>query len=228
MGILRVVAGPIGNLGDISPRAQSALSDAEAVFVEDTRISAKLLSSMDLKVPFLILNEHTNPAKIREYAERVVEAEGDFALLTDAGTPGISDPGALLSDDIWNLGGRVEPIPGASAVTTALSACGFFAQRFAFLGFLPRKPGAIREILEPFADSTMTLVFFESPHRFLKTLSACHEVLGDRRVAICRELTKLHEQIWRGSLNSLPSEKVVPAKGEFTIVVEGSRRRAND
>jgi len=144
--------------------------------------------------------------------------------LTDAGTPGISDPGALLVQTVIGADLSVDALPGPSAVTLALSLSGFFAQRFAFLGFLPRKPGPAKEVLAPFTDSSLTLVLFEGSHRVTKTLETAFQVLGARRCVICRELTKLHQQAWRGSLDSLPSQKEVPPKGEFTLVIEGLRR----
>ncbi|MBX3113830.1 MAG: 16S rRNA (cytidine(1402)-2'-O)-methyltransferase [Fimbriimonadaceae bacterium] len=223
-GRLYVVAGPIGNLNDFSPRAQKALEECDLVLAEDTRVTGKLLHAFEISKPMATLSEHTQEAKIRSYLERLESGE-TVALLTDAGTPAISDPGSQLVDLALDSEVEVVPIPGPSAVSTALSASGFFAQRYAFLGFLPRKPGPAAKVIEPFVDSTFTLVFFESPHRFLKTLEICGRVLGSRRYAITRELTKLHEQIFRGALPDLPSDKQVPPKGEFTIVIEGSRKQ---
>jgi 16S rRNA (cytidine1402-2'-O)-methyltransferase len=172
-----------------------------------------------------VLNEHTPVEKAVGYAHEI-EIGANVALLTDAGTPVVSDPGTALVEACISLGIRVDAIPGPSAVTTALSLSGFYAQRFAFLGYAPRKPGPLRELLEPYQDSSLTLVFFESPHRFGKLLAACAESLGERRYAICRELTKAHQQVWRATLPTLPDEGEVPQKGEFTIVVEGRRNRA--
>ena len=223
VGKLSVVAGPIGNLGDLSDRARSVLAQVDGVFTEDTRVTGKLLGHVGVSKSLQVLNEHSSPAKVASLAERVLEGE-HWAIVTDAGTPAVSDPGAELVDAVLDGGGVVEPIPGPSAVSAALSASGFFAQRYAFLGFLPRKAGPASEVLGPFRESTLTVVLFESPHRFKKTLAVCGEVLGDRRYAIARELTKIHEQIWRGTLPDLPSDSEVPAKGEFTLVVEGFRR----
>lgn len=226
-GRLYVVAGPIGNLSDFSPRAKTSLQESDLILAEDTRVTGKLLSAFEISKSMATLSEHTQEAKIRGYLERIESGE-TLALLTDAGTPGISDPGSQLVDLALQAGMTVIPIPGPSAVSTAISASGFFAQRYAFLGFLPRKPGPAGKILEPFNDSTFTLVLFESPHRFLKTLEICGRVLGSRRYVITRELTKMHEQIFRATFPDLPNEKQVPAKGEFTIVIEGSRKQETD
>jgi 16S rRNA (cytidine1402-2'-O)-methyltransferase len=169
-----------------------------------------------------VLNEHTSPKQIDAY--RVELETSTAALLTDGGAPSISDPGARLTDRCLDTGIKVEAIPGPSAVVTALTVSGFFAQRFAFLGFLGRKAGDIRKDLAPYAESTMTLVLFESPFRIDALLRSAHEALGVRRYAICRELTKMHEQVYRNTLPYVPSESEVPRKGEFTLVIEGHRR----
>ena len=222
-GRLILVAGPIGNLGDLSPRAVQALSDSDVWVVEDTRISAKLAAHLGLKKPMRVMNEHTPPAKIESYAKDVEEGS-TVVVLTDGGAPGISDPGALLVDVCLDSGLEVDAIPGPSAVVNALMLSGFYAQRFAFLGFLPRKAGPAKTELSPFAESTSTIVLFESPHRIDATLGVCAQSLGSRRYAICRELTKMHQQVFRGVLPDLPSEKDVPRRGEFTLVIEGLRR----
>lgn len=221
-GRLTLVATPIGNLGDISPRAADALSCAEVWYVEDTRVSGKLQAHLGIKRPMKVLNDHTAEAKVAEYAAAV--SDGQVAcLLSDAGTPVLSDPGAELVEACYELGAEIDAIPGPSAVTTALGLSGFYAQRFVFLGFPPRKTGALKDLLAPYADSALTLVLFESPHRFGKVLAACSEVLGERRYAICRELTKAHQQVWRATLPKTPTESQVPLKGEVTLVVEGRR-----
>jgi 16S rRNA (cytidine1402-2'-O)-methyltransferase len=224
-GVLTIVATPIGNLGDLSPRAASALRDADFWIVEDSRVSGRLQSHLEVKKPMRVLNEHTSPEKLRSYVSQI-EAGESAALLTDAGTPVVSDPGTELVGACVESGIEVDAIPGPSAVTTALALSGFYGQRFAFLGYPPRKPGPLRELLEPYADSPLTLVFFESPHRFGKLLAACAESLGERRYAVCRELTKAHQQVWRAALPDLPDEGDVPQKGEVTVVVEGRRNRA--
>jgi len=222
-GRLTLIATPIGNLADLSPRAVEALGEAQFWIVEDTRISGKLASHLDLKKPMRVLNDHTSPAQIERYAEELRKG-AHAALITDGGAPAVSDPGALLSDLCHEAGVSIEGVPGPSAPVLALMLSGFFAQRFAFLGFLGRKAGAIRGELAAFADSPLTLVLFESPHRLDALLTAAHEALGPRRYAVCRELTKMHEQVFRGTLPSIPDETAVPRKGEITLVIEGRRR----
>ncbi len=224
-GRLVVVATPIGNLGDLSDRTRQALAEADLWLVEDTRVSGRLQSHLGVDRPMRPLNDHTSPERVRAYAGEV-EAGRTVAMLTDAGTPVVSDPGTDLVDLCLDAGYEVDSIPGPSAVTTALALSGFYGQRFAFLGFLPRKPGPAKETLAPFAESALTLVLFESPHRIVATLTAAGEALGQRRYALCRELTKLHQQVWRGQTPETPSDSEVPRKGEFTIVLEGRRKRS--
>ncbi|MBS1713143.1 MAG: 16S rRNA (cytidine(1402)-2'-O)-methyltransferase [Armatimonadetes bacterium] len=221
-GRLVLVATPIGNLEDLSDRARRELSEAESWIVEDTRVSGRLQTVLGVKKPMRVLNEHSHPRQVAALVE--LARTERTALLTDAGSPAVSDPGTELVDLCLDEGIEVDAVPGPSAVTTALALAGFFAQRFVFLGFLARKPGQVSETLRPFADSTMTVVLFESPHRVDKTLEACARDLGSRRYALCRELTKMHQQVWRGTLPGLPSSTDVPRKGEFTIVVEGKRK----
>ena len=220
---LVLVATPIGNLGDLSPRAAEALASADAWLVEDTRVSGKLQSHLGIKKPMKVLNEHTTESKLKSYVSELQDGL-KVALLTDAGCPGISDPGAHLVDLCFEAEVEVDAIPGPSAVTTALMLSGFFAQRFAFLGYLPRKPGEQRSILQEFRDSPMTIVLFESPFRTEKLLVALADVLGSRRYAICREMTKSHQQVYRNRLPERPKEGETPSKGEVTVVVEGMRR----
>jgi 16S rRNA (cytidine1402-2'-O)-methyltransferase len=222
-GQLTLVTTPIGNLGDLSPRAGEALREADFWIVEDTRVSGKLLSVLEVRKPMRVLNDHTSRGQIEGYLEEL-KAGGRAALLTDGGAPSISDPGAILTDLCHDNGVKIEGIPGPSAVITALMLSGFFGQRFAFLGFLGRKAGDIRKELAQFQDSSMTIVLFESPFRFEAVLKVAHEALGERRYAICRELTKMHEQVYRSILPNIPPEKEVPRKGEVTLVIEGRRK----
>lgn len=222
-GTLRLVASPIGNLGDLSPRAADALRSADLWLVEDTRVSGRLAAHLGVKKPMRVVNEHTSPCALAGYVDEIAKGL-QAVLLTDAGAPAVSDPGSILADLCHEAGLEVDAVPGPSAVTTALMASGFFAQRFVFLGFLPRKPGPMREELAPFAESPLTLVLFESPLRADKLLDTVYNVLGARRYAICREMTKVHQQVFRERLPAVPSERVVPRKGEWTIVVEGRRR----
>jgi 16S rRNA (cytidine1402-2'-O)-methyltransferase len=222
-GSLVLVATPIGNLSDLSPRATEALTGADVWFVEDTRISGKLQSVLGLHKPMRVLNDHTRQEQIDRYLEEV-RGGARAAVLTDGGSPVVSDPGAILCDLCHDNDILVEGIPGPSAPILALTLSGFFGQRFAFLGFLPRKAGDIKGELAPFAESPLTLVLFESQFRIKPLLEAAGAVLGERRYAICREMTKSHEQIYRARLPNVPTETEVPRKGEFTIVIEGRRR----
>jgi 16S rRNA (cytidine1402-2'-O)-methyltransferase len=223
---LTLVCTPIGNLGDLSGRAEAVLREADVWLVEDTRVSGKLAAHLGVKKPMRVVNEHSADGTLGQLAEQA--GEQTMVLLTDGGAPGISDPGARLVD-LCLLGGvPVDAVPGPSAVTNALMLSGFYAQRYAFLGFLPRKPGPMRRELEPFAESPLTLVAFESPFRFRNLLAAAAETLGPRRYAICREMTKLHQQIYRATLPYAPSEAEVPSKGEFTVVFEGLRRSLSE
>lgn len=222
-GSLVLVATPIGNLSDLSPRAVEALTSADVWFVEDTRISGKLQSHLGLHKPMRVLNDHTSPEQIQKYLEEV-KGGAHAAVLTDGGSPVVSDPGAILCDLCHEARISVLGVPGPSAPIFALTLSGFFGQRFAFLGFLARKPGDIRSELAPFADSPYTLVLFESQFRIKPLLESAATVLGERRYAICREMTKSHEQVFRARLPYVPTEAEVPRKGEFTIVIEGRRK----
>jgi 16S rRNA (cytidine1402-2'-O)-methyltransferase len=225
-GRLTLVATPIGNLGDLSRRAIETLSEADWWIVEDTRVSAKLQSVLGIKKRMVVLNDHSRPEKIEAYVEGI-EDGSHVALVTDGGSPVISDPGALLVDRVRDAGVDVDAIPGPSAVTNALALSGFFAQRFVFLGFLGRKAGSIRSELEPFTDSPLTIVLFESPFRIRKMLETAHETLGSRRYAICREMTKTFQQVYRARLPEAPDVKTMPEKGEITLVIEGKRKQKN-
>jgi len=220
---LTLVATPIGNLSDLSPRAGQALQQAEFWIVEDTRVSARLQAHLKIKRPMRVLNDHSTPETLQRLTKEI-QAGKQAALVTDAGTPGISDPGAALVDACWQAAIPVDSIPGPSAVTLALALSGFYAQRFAFLGFLPRKGGGAQQELANFKESTMTLVLFESAQRMEKLLETAHQALGPRRYALCRELTKLHQQILRSKLPQIPTEQEFPRKGELTLVIEGRRK----
>lgn len=224
VGRLVVVATPIGNLGDLSPRARAELSEAEAWLVEDTRVSARLRAEVGSTAPMRVLNDHTSPDATAAYVREIARG-ARWALVSDAGTPVVSDPGATLVDECLAAGVEVDVVPGPSAVMAALCVSGFFAQRFAFLGFLPRKPGPASQVLAPFAESTMTLVLFEAAPRLDGLIRALAGALGSRRLVVCRELTKRHQQVWRGTLDRPPAPSEVPRKGELTVVVEGHRSR---
>ncbi len=222
-GTLYVVATPIGNLEDLSPRAARLLGEVSLIAAEDTRTTRKLLSHLGLHTPLISYNEHN--ARVR--TPRILEALAgvDVALVSDAGSPLVSDPGAGLVRAAADAGYRVSPVPGPSAVITALAAAGMDASRFRFLGFLPRAKKARLAALEAAAVDGDTLVLFEAPHRALATLASMRDVLGPRRIVVCRELTKLHEEVWRGTPSEAITHFVVP-RGEFTIVVEAAPRPA--
>lgn len=223
-GRLVLVATPLGNLGDLSPRARAALETADRWFVEDTRVSGRLQSALGMKRPMRVVNEHTPDGKLQAYLDDVVAEDAEAVLVSDAGTPGVSDPGARMVDLAYASGVAVDAVPGPSAVADALALSGFYAQRYAFLGFGPRKPGPMRALLAPFAESPLTLVLFESPHRLEALAAAAADALGERRAAVCRELTKVHQQVARFRLPHLPGPDALPRRGEVTVVVEGYRR----
>jgi len=209
-------------LSDLSTRAIDALRVCDLVTAEDTRIASRLLSSLGLKKATIRIDEHASDSALKRVIGRA-EAGETIVVTSDAGTPGISDPGAKLVDLAYEAGVTVDAIPGPSAVTNALALSGFFAQRYAFLGFLPRKKGGQLAEFEPYASSTYSLVFFESGARVGRTLSVALEALSDRRAAICREMTKLHQEVIRGRLSEL-AQDVPNLKGEVTVVIEGARR----
>jgi len=202
------------------------LGEADLIVAEDTRVAARLLTALEMRKAVVRVDEHTPASQISAILERASHGE-TVAVTTDAGTPGVSDPGAALVDRAYELKLPVDSVPGASAVSNALALSGFYAQRYSFLGFLPRKANSLKQEFEPYQASPMTLVFFESPHRIQKALLALFLVLGDRRVCVCREMTKLHQQVVRGRLSELQSLDFV-SKGEYTVVVEGRRRKDGD
>jgi len=218
-GRLLVVATPIGNLGDLSPRAAEALRRADAVAAEDTRRTLKLFGHLGAKPPVLVsLPAFDERARLGPILDRLRDGQ-TVALCTDAGTPGISDPGAALVAAAWDVGAEVVPIPGPSAAASALAASGFAADRFFFAGFLPRKGGARREALALLARLPATLVLYEAGNRTRETLLDLAGALGDRPALVARELTKLHEQLERGPLLELATRFEGEVLGEVTLVV---------
>ena len=213
---LYVIGTPIGNLEDLTLRASRILSSVPLVAAEDTRVTRRLLAHLDAHPRLLSCHEHNWQRQL----PRILEAlsEGDAALATDAGSPAVSDPGAGLVAAVADAGHAVVSIPGVSAVTAALSVAGFPADRFVFLGFLPRRRADRSQALAQAARNRQTLVLFEAPHRLRATLTDIADVLADPAVAVCRELTKLHEEIWRGSASDALQHFTQP-RGEFTIVI---------
>jgi len=222
MPTLYVVATPIGNLDDISLRALRTLREVKLIAAEDTRKTKRLLITYDIKTPVTSYHEHNKWTKLGYILNRL-EGE-DVALVSNAGMPGISDPGYELIVAANQRGISVVPIPGPSVVITALVISGLPTDRFSYIGFLPRKVGARRRLLESIADEQGTIVALESPHRLLAALNDILLVLGDRRVAVCRELTKIYEEVFRGTI-SQAIEHFTEPRGEFTLVIEGKKER---
>jgi 16S rRNA (cytidine1402-2'-O)-methyltransferase len=215
---LYVVATPIGNLEDISLRALRLLKQVELIAAEDTRTTCQLLNAYDIKTPLTSYHEHNKRAKLGYLLDCLKEK--DVALVSEAGMPGLSDPGYELIAAAIERGIPVVPVPGASAVITALVVSGLPSSQFLYLGFLPRRQGARRRLFKSVAHEPWTLVAFEAPHRLLETLNDALEVFGDRKVAACRELTKVYEEVFRGKL-SQAIEHFTQPRGEFTLVIEG-------
>jgi 16S rRNA (cytidine1402-2'-O)-methyltransferase len=223
-GVLYVVATPIGNLADTTARAVEVLGRVDRIAAEDTRRTRRLLSAHGIGARLESYHDHNEDRMAPRLVRGLVAGES-VALVTDAGTPGISDPAYRLIQQAIASGVRVESIPGASAVLTALVVSGLPMDRFVFEGFPPRRPGQLRRRLAALAELPHTLVFFENPARLKKFLDAVHEVLGDRPLAVCRELTKLHEQVWRGSVDEwLAASAPTELRGEITVVLGGLAR----
>jgi 16S rRNA (cytidine1402-2'-O)-methyltransferase len=224
-GALVLVATPIGNLGDISQRAIEALKAADIICCEDTRHSGKLLAHFGVTgKKLVVINEHTE-YDAREEIVSLVTSGSNVALITDAGTPGISDPGERLVVAVINAGGVVTAVPGPSALTMALVISGLPTSRFVFEGFLPRSGAERTERLAMATTESRTTVFYEAPHRLVKTLSDLTTACGAMRgVVLARELTKLHEEIWRGTLQdaNMHVAKTEP-RGEYVIILEPAK-----
>ena len=216
MGTLYVIGTPIGNLEDLTLRASRILSSVPLVAAEDTRVTRRLLAHLDAHPRLLSCHEHNWKRQLPRLLEAL--AEGDVALATDAGSPAVSDPGAGLVAAIAEAGHSVVSVPGVSAVTAALSVAGFPADQFAFLGFLPRRRSDRTAMLTRHARHDQTIVLFESPHRLRATLADIADALNDPDIAVCRELTKLHEEVWRGTASDALAYFTEP-RGEFTIVI---------
>jgi 16S rRNA (cytidine1402-2'-O)-methyltransferase len=224
MPTLFVVATPIGNLDDISPRAVRVLGAVALVAAEDTRVARMLLNHYKIKARLLSYNEHNRGRRIPEILAAL--AEGDVALVSDAGTPAISDPGVELVAATREAGFRVEAVPGPSAVVAALSVAGLWAGQWRFAGFLPRSQGDLRRLLQAVTGSSETLVAYDAPSRLRRTLQIIAEVLPDRRLAICRELTKVHEEVFVGTAAEALAH-FSEVRGEIVVVIEGEENQAD-
>jgi 16S rRNA (cytidine1402-2'-O)-methyltransferase len=220
MGTLYIVPTPIGNLEDITLRALTVLREVSLIAAEDTRRAAILLAHFDLHTPVTSYFEHNKLSKL----DRILAAleQGDVALISEAGTPGLSDPGYELIRSAIERGHRIVPLPGATAAITALVASGLPTNSFVFVGFLPRKAGERKRALEEMKAERRTLIFYEAPHRVSDTLAAMLEVLGNRSLCAARELTKIHEELWRGSIVEAIRRFGAEALGEFVLVVAGA------
>ena len=221
MSTLYLVATPIGNLEDISARALRILKTVRLIAAEDTRHTLKLLSHFDVHTPLISYHEHNKLRRLDDVLAAL--AQGDVALVSDAGTPALNDPGYELVRAVLEAGHKISPIPGASAPIAALTASGLPTDAFLYLGYLPRKGSERRSKLEEIAGQPFTLIFLESPHRLLDSLADLQSVLGDRSCAVARELTKLHEEIFRGKISeAIAHFTAQPARGEFTLVIDGN------
>ena len=218
IGTLRIVSTPIGNLSDITYRAIDILKDSYIIAAEDTRVSGKLLKHYHIKTKMISYFEHNKFSRIKKIMT-ALSSGNDVAVITDAGTPAISDPSYKLIREAISLGAKIESIPGASAVLAALVTSGLPTDRFIFEGFLPPKKGRKKRI-ENIANENATIVIYESKNRLQRTIKQILDILGDRPAVICRELTKLHEECIRGTLSSLLSSAVKHnLKGEIVLLI---------
>lgn len=227
MAKLYVVATPIGNLNDLTPRAAEAFAQADLIAAEDTRVTMKLLAHLNLSKPMVSCHRHNEENRADWLIRRMLEEDLTVALACDAGTPAISDPGNQVVEAAWEAGIEVVPVSGASATVTALSACGFDAREFAFYGFLPREKKALRDKLAAIRKSCIPVgVAYESPHRVLELVEQFCEVLPESRLCVCCDLTKRYEKIYRGEcrevLSALSANPNVE-KGEYCVVFDLSR-----
>jgi 16S rRNA (cytidine1402-2'-O)-methyltransferase len=223
MTSLYVVATPIGNLEDITFRAVRILKEVALIASEDTRTTGRLLSRYEIKTPLTSYFEHNKKAKLEYLLSKL--QEGDVALVSEAGMPGISDPGYELVVAAKDRGITVVPVPGASAFISALAVSGLPTDACHYLGFLPRKTGDRKRLLESVAVEQVTLAAYEAPHRLTEALHDIMTVLGNRRLAVCRELTKIHEEVFRGTVDEALMHFTEP-RGEITLIIEGCPQRA--
>lgn len=219
--MLYIVATPIGNLEDITLRAIRILKEVDYVFAEDTRVTKKLLNHLEIETTIYRYDEHTKQHQVENIVNLLKEGK-NIALVTDAGTPCISDPGYEVVDEALKNDIKVVPIPGVSAMTAAASVAGVSMRRFVFEGFLSKKKGR-QTLLKSFADEKRTIMFFESPHRVVRTLKDIEEFIGEREVVLIREITKIYEEIVRGTTKELIEKfENKTLKGEYVIIVRGN------
>lgn len=219
--MLYIVATPIGNLEDITLRSIRILKEVDYVFAEDTRVTKKLLNHLEIETTIYRYDEHTKQHQVENIVNLLKEGK-NIALVTDAGTPCISDPGYEVVDEALKNDIKVVPIPGVSAMTAAASVAGVSMRRFVFEGFLPKKKGR-QTLLKSFANEKRTIMFFESPHRVVRTLKDIEEFIGEREVVLIREITKIYEEIVRGTTKELIEKfENKTLKGEYVIIVRGN------
>lgn len=224
MSKLYVVATPIGNLEDVSARALRILGEVGAIAAEDTRVTARLLARHGIRKPLV---SYRAPVERRGLPRVMAELDQhDVALVSDAGTPTLSDPGQSLVTAAWAAGHTVVPIPGPSSVTAALSVAGYGGPGFTFAGYLPRKPGELRRLLATLVDNPRPAVAFESPYRIKKSLAVIAETLPERSLTVARELTKVHEEVLRGTASEVLAALGDRTRGEFTLVISGAPDQA--
>lgn len=224
MGILYMVATPIGNLEDMTYRAVRTLKEVDLIAAEDTRNSIKLLNHFEIKTPLTSYHEHNKYEKAEELVARL-EAGNDIAIITDAGTPGISDPGEELVKKCYEAGITVVPIPGACAAVNGLIASGQPTRRFSFEAFLPADKKERRAVLDELAGETRTIIIYEAPHRLVKTLTELKGTLGDRELTVCKELTKKHETFFRTTISEAEEHfRLNEPRGEYILVIKGRTR----
>ena len=227
MGTLYLVATPIGNLEDMSPRAIRILHEASLIAAEDTRHTGNLLKHFEIATPLTSYFEHNKLNKLDFILGKL--SSGDVALVSDAGTPAINDPGYELVRAALASGFDVRPVPGPSAPVAALSVSGLPTDAFLYLGYLPSKKSERRKFVGQVADMPYTLIFLESPHRVIESLEDLLASIGDRRICVAREMTKMFEEYWRGNISgAVEYFKSKEVRGEFTLVVEGKRKEENE
>jgi 16S rRNA (cytidine1402-2'-O)-methyltransferase len=223
MGTLYLVATPIGNLGDMSPRAIRTLREAILIAAEDTRHTGKLLKHFEIETPITSYFEHNKLDKLDFILDKL--STGDVALVSDAGTPAVNDPGYELVNAVLASHHDVKPVPGPSAPIAALTVSGLPTDSFLYLGYLPHKTSERHRKLEEVQSQPYTLVFLESPYRIVEALEDIVSILGDRRICVAREMTKMFEEYWRGNVaGAIEYFKSQPARGEFTLVIEGKTK----
>lgn len=228
MGKLYVVGTPIGNLGDMSPRAIKTLEEVDFIAVEDTRVTIKLLNHFNIKTPMITYQKYIEYERSKEIVEKLLSGQS-AAVVTDAGMPCISDPGEELVRQCAQAGVPVEVVPGPSALISALAVSGLSVSRFCFEGFLSVKHNSRVDRLREIAKEKRTMIFYEAPHKLRTTLTDMLEVLGDRNIVLVRELTKIHESVFRGKISeALKGFETEPPRGEYVLITEGAPEEKND